>query len=140
MASNHLVTLVNDCPGRAALAPASRIRCGCSAPLLTASLDNALRLGDDALTGPISRGDAATVEAHIHALHGTKYLQPYLAMALRTMQRAYASGRLTPAAVRRADRGHRAGRGRWRVSRDRGSSVMRLVRSRAELAAGPRGR
>jgi predicted short-subunit dehydrogenase-like oxidoreductase (DUF2520 family) len=96
MGSNHLVTLVNDSADvlrTAGVEDPVRLL----APLLTASLDNALRLGDDALTGPISRGDRATVEAHIHALNGTKYLQPYLAMALRTMQRAYAAGRLTQA-------------------------------------------
>lgn len=94
MGSNHLVTLVNDSQDvlrSAGVEDPVRLL----APLLTASLDNALRLGDGALTGPVSRGDRATVEAHIHALNGTKYLQPYLAMALRTMQRAYASGRLT---------------------------------------------
>ena len=66
-------------------------------PLLTASLDNALRLGDDALTGPVSRGDRQTVQAHIRALRGTTYLQPYLAMAIRTMQRAFQAGRLSQA-------------------------------------------
>lgn len=96
MGSNHLVTLVNDSAEvlrTAGVEDPVRLL----GPLLTASLDNALRLGDDALTGPISRGDRATVEAHIRALNGTKYLQPYLAMALRTMQRAYAAGRLTEA-------------------------------------------
>lgn len=94
MASNHLVTLVNDAQDvlrSAGVEDPVRLL----GPLLTASLDNVLRLGDDALTGPISRGDRATIEAHIRALHGSKYLQPYLAMALRTMQRAYASGRLS---------------------------------------------
>jgi predicted short-subunit dehydrogenase-like oxidoreductase (DUF2520 family) len=96
MGSNHLVTLVNDSADvlrTAGVEDPVRLL----APLLTASLDNALRLGDGALTGPISRGDRATVEAHIRALNGTKYLQPYLAMALRTMQRAYAAGRLSEA-------------------------------------------
>jgi predicted short-subunit dehydrogenase-like oxidoreductase (DUF2520 family) len=94
MGSNHLVTLVND--SRDVLAAAGveePVRL--LGPLLAASLDNALRLADDALTGPVSRGDRGTLEAHIHALQGTAYLQPYLAMALRTMQRAHASGRLS---------------------------------------------
>ncbi len=94
MGSNHLVTLVNDSRD-VLLAAGVEDPVRLLGPLLTASLDNALRLGDDALTGPISRGDRATIEAHIHALTGTKYLQPYLAMALRTMQRAHASGRLS---------------------------------------------
>jgi predicted short-subunit dehydrogenase-like oxidoreductase (DUF2520 family) len=66
-------------------------------PLLNASLDNALILGDDALTGPVSRGDSATVRAHLSALRETPFLNPYLAMAIRTMQRARAAGRLTDA-------------------------------------------
>jgi predicted short-subunit dehydrogenase-like oxidoreductase (DUF2520 family) len=94
MASNHLVTLVNDSLDvlrSAGVEDPVRLL----SPLLNASLDNALRLGDDALTGPVSRGDRVTVEAHLRALKGTKYLKPYLAMALRTMQRAFASGRLS---------------------------------------------
>jgi predicted short-subunit dehydrogenase-like oxidoreductase (DUF2520 family) len=92
--SNHLVTLVNDSTDvlRAAGVENPVRLLG---PLMSASLDNSLRLGDDALTGPISRGDRSTVEAHIKALRGTAFLQPYLAMALRTMQRAQAAGRLT---------------------------------------------
>lgn len=96
MGSNHLVTLVNDAQDvlrQSGVEDPARLL----APLLTASLDNALRLGDDALTGPVSRGDRATVEAHIRALKETKFLPPYLAMAIRTMQRAFAAGRLTQA-------------------------------------------
>ena len=115
MGSNHLVTLVNDSADvlrAAGVEDPARLL----TPLLTASLDNALRLGDDALTGPISRGDARTVQAHIAALQDTHFLKPYLAMAIRTMQRAYEAGRLSPqqcqeliAGIERADR-HRAGR------------------------------
>jgi len=94
MGSNHLVTLVNDSADilrSAGVEDPARLL----APLLSASLDNSLRLGDDALTGPVSRGDRMTVEKHIHALTGTPFLNPYIAMAIRTMQRAYESGRLT---------------------------------------------
>lgn len=38
------------------------------APLLRVSLDNALRDGDAATTGPVRRGDAGTVAAHLAAL------------------------------------------------------------------------
>jgi len=92
--SNHLVTLINDATdvlASAGVENPTRLL----GPLVSASLDNALRLGDDALTGPVSRGDRQTVEAHVRSLKGTRYLQPYLAMALRTMSRARASGRLT---------------------------------------------
>src|SRR5690349_5086111 len=57
--SNHLVTLVNDAVsllGDAGVAEPARLL----APLLSAALDNTLRLGDAALTGPVSRGDTAT--------------------------------------------------------------------------------
>ena len=37
-------------------------------PLLGATLDNALRSGDAALTGPVARGDAGTVAAHLSRL------------------------------------------------------------------------
>jgi predicted short-subunit dehydrogenase-like oxidoreductase (DUF2520 family) len=94
MGSNHLVTLVNDSSDILRLAgvenPARLL-----SPLLNASLDNALRLGDDALTGPVSRGDSRTVERHVESLRDTPFLTPYLAMAIRTMQRAFESGRIT---------------------------------------------
>lgn len=96
MGSNHLVTLVNDAADvlrQSGVEDPVRLL----SPLLTVSLDNALRLGDEALTGPVSRGDRATVEAHVQALKGTTFLQPYLAMAIRTMQRAFSAGRLTQA-------------------------------------------
>src|SRR5947207_1741706 len=54
--ANHLVTLVNDAIGLldgAGVAEPARL----IAPLLSAALDNVLRLGDAALTGPVSRGD-----------------------------------------------------------------------------------
>jgi predicted short-subunit dehydrogenase-like oxidoreductase (DUF2520 family) len=97
IASNHLVTLVNDAldllagagvtePGRLA------------APLLSASLDNVLRLGDAALTGPVVRGDVATVASHVATLtrEAPDVLASYAAMARRTAERARDSGRLSP--------------------------------------------
>ena len=40
-------------------------------PLCRASLENALRVGPEAaLTGPVARGDVATVAAHLEALEG----------------------------------------------------------------------
>ena len=96
IASNHLVTLVNDAvsvlDGAGVAEPARLL-----APLLSASLDNVLRLGDAALTGPVSRGDAATVAAHVRALAdgAPDALTAYRAMALRTAERARATGRIT---------------------------------------------
>ncbi|MEV5692411.1 Rossmann-like and DUF2520 domain-containing protein [Micromonospora globbae] len=96
--ANHLVTLVNEAADRlrdAGVTQPEKVL----APLLRAALENALRLGDDALTGPVSRGDAGTVERHLARLAATapESLAPYLALARRTADRAIAAGRLRPA-------------------------------------------
>jgi predicted short-subunit dehydrogenase-like oxidoreductase (DUF2520 family) len=94
--SNYLVTLVNDCmdmlAGAGVEEPAHLI-----APLLSAALDNALRLGDAALTGPISRGDAATVAIHVQTLRreAPAELDIYTVLGRRTAERARAAGRLS---------------------------------------------
>jgi predicted short-subunit dehydrogenase-like oxidoreductase (DUF2520 family) len=84
--ANHLVTLVNDAADALRAAgvadPARVLR-----PLLTAALDNALRTGDRALTGPVSRGDAGTVERHLAVL-APEVRDAYRALALRTVERA----------------------------------------------------
>lgn len=91
--ANHLVTLVNDSvtmlSGAGVDEPARLV-----APLLSAALDNALRLGDAAITGPVSRGDVATVAAHLRTIERTSpaVLESYRAMARRTAQRALAAG------------------------------------------------
>jgi predicted short-subunit dehydrogenase-like oxidoreductase (DUF2520 family) len=94
--SNHLVTIVADALSllrRAGVEGASELL----APLVSASLDNVLRLGDGALTGPVSRGDVATVATHLRTLreNAPDLLAAYRAMALRTAERAHAAGRLT---------------------------------------------
>ena len=64
------MTLVNEAADRlrdAGVAQPEKVL----APLLRAALENALRLGDDALTGPVSRGDAGTVERHLARLAAT---------------------------------------------------------------------
>ncbi|MFG1891731.1 Rossmann-like and DUF2520 domain-containing protein [Micromonospora sp. NPDC049051] len=96
--ANHLVTLVNEAADRlrdAGVTQPEKVL----APLLRAALENALRLGDDALTGPVSRGDAGTVERHLARLAATapESVAPYLALARRTADRAIAAGRLRPA-------------------------------------------
>ena len=96
--ANHLVTLVNDALsllGGAGIDEPSRLL----APLLSAALDNVLRLGDAALTGPVSRGDVATLNAHLSSLSTSApdVLASYVAMARRTAERAHGSGRLSEA-------------------------------------------
>src|SRR6185369_10777498 len=66
-------------------------------PLLSAALDNALRSGDAALTGPVVRGDAGTIAAHLEALETGGVdgaTQAYRALARVTAVRALAAGRL----------------------------------------------
>jgi predicted short-subunit dehydrogenase-like oxidoreductase (DUF2520 family) len=94
--SNHLVTLVNDALdvlASAGVAEPARLM----TPLLSASLENVLRLGDAALTGPVSRGDVATVATHVRTLEraAPEVRAAYVAMARRTAERARAAGRLT---------------------------------------------
>jgi len=104
--SNHVVTLIADAVMalRAALsgqgllgqelvgdAPgglAERI----IGPLARAALENTLQRGQAALTGPVARGDAAAVIAHLAALDDVnpELAQAYCADSLRTAQRAHA--------------------------------------------------
>jgi predicted short-subunit dehydrogenase-like oxidoreductase (DUF2520 family) len=66
-------------------------------PLLRAALVNALRLGDAALTGPISRGDAGSVKAHMAALNefAPEVVSSYAALGELTTRRAIAEGMLS---------------------------------------------
>jgi predicted short-subunit dehydrogenase-like oxidoreductase (DUF2520 family) len=95
--ANHLVTLVNEARDRlrdAGVRHPERVL----APLLEAALANALTIGDAALTGPVSRGDAGTVAGHLAALGAAApgSVPPYLALARRSADRAIAAGRLRP--------------------------------------------
>jgi predicted short-subunit dehydrogenase-like oxidoreductase (DUF2520 family) len=98
--ANHLVTLIAQTLDLLAIAgiedPPQLVR-----PLLSAALDNVLRMGDEALTGPVARGDARTVAAHLEALSAAapEARAAYVAMARLTADRALAAGRLDPAAA-----------------------------------------
>jgi predicted short-subunit dehydrogenase-like oxidoreductase (DUF2520 family) len=99
-AANHLVTLLTqsmDLLRTAGVADPSRLL----GPLVGAALDNALRHGDAALTGPVARGDAGTVAAHLKAIGAasSEALLAYIAMARLTADRALAAGRLDPRAA-----------------------------------------
>ncbi len=73
--------------------PAATLR-----PLLAAALDNALALGDSALTGPIVRGDANTVRDHLVELaaNAPHTLPSYVALARATLSRVVTDGRVLP--------------------------------------------
>ena len=95
--ANHLVTLVTQAMAllreSGATDPAATLR-----PLLTAALDNALTMGDAALTGPIVRGDVETVRAHLEGIVRTQpaTLPAYVALARATANTAVLDGRLLP--------------------------------------------
>ena len=98
--ANHLSTLVNesvDLLRRCGIDEPERLL----APLLGAALDNALRSGDAALTGPVARGDAGTVAAHLRELRAVSpdTVGAYIAMARLTADRALAAGLLRPEAA-----------------------------------------
>jgi predicted short-subunit dehydrogenase-like oxidoreductase (DUF2520 family) len=95
--ANHLVTLVTQAlellRESGATDPAATLR-----PLMTAALDNALTMGDAALTGPIVRGDVETVRVHVEAIMRTQpgTLPSYVALARATANTAVLDGRLLP--------------------------------------------
>ena len=98
--SNHLVTLeaqVLDLLRAAGVEDPARL----VAPLLSAALDNVLRYGDQALTGPVTRGDAGTVAAHVRDIGAVspETRATYVALARATADRALANGMLKPAAA-----------------------------------------
>ena len=96
--ANHLVTLVVQAGralGDAGVAePAKFMR-----PLLDAALDRALREGVAGLSGPVARGDAGTVGAHVRELSAREDLSDvahtYIEMARATVQMLVADRRLT---------------------------------------------
>ena len=104
-AANHLITLVAEAADllrAAGVTDPARLL----GPLLSASLDNALRFGDAGLTGPVARGDADTVAAHVAALDAEPAASPaataaYIAMARLTADRALAAGMLQAADAER---------------------------------------
>ena len=98
--ANHLVTLTSEAMqilASAGVEDPQRVL----GPLMRAALDNALRLGDAALTGPVARGDVGTVEDHLRELDrlSPEIRRTYVAMARATALRALDSGRLRPASA-----------------------------------------
>lgn len=97
--ANHLATVVSQSARMLAEAgvaePGRYLR-----PLLEAALANTLASGESALTGPVVRGDADTVAAHVAALGELvapaqmDLLQTYVALARTTAARAVRTGRL----------------------------------------------
>lgn len=93
--ANHLVTLVSDAMGMLTEAGVQDAA-GTLRPLLQAALDNVLAQGSAALTGPVARGDAGTVAAHLRTItaNAPDSVDLYAALARHTAARAVAEGRL----------------------------------------------
>jgi len=93
--ANNLVTVVNVAADLLADAGVDNPR-RMLGPLVGAALDNALRQGDTALTGPVARGDAGTVRAHLDVLTESEpqVRSAYVALARLTALRALAAGTL----------------------------------------------
>lgn len=95
--SNHLVTVLVDAlealraalPGELGVDDPDEIAERVLGPLARAALDNTLQHGQAALTGPVARGDAAAVAAHLAALTAVDpgLAQAYRVNALRTAER-----------------------------------------------------
>lgn len=91
-ASNHLVTLEAssaDLLRAAGVGSPERLL----RPLVEAALDNVLRLGDAALTGPVVRADTDTVARHVDEIGNVspQAADLYVALARETARRAVAS-------------------------------------------------
>jgi predicted short-subunit dehydrogenase-like oxidoreductase (DUF2520 family) len=94
MASNHTVALAAD---------AAELLGGHEflAPLLRSTIENIAARGPaDALTGPVVRGDAGTIRAHLDALP-PELVESYVANARRALALAVSSGRLSAEAAAR---------------------------------------
>ena len=98
--ANHLTTLIAqaaDILRAAGVAQPDHVL----RPLVSAALDNSLRLGDAALTGPVARGDVGTVRDHLRELAriSPDIRRTYVSLARATALRALDSGRLRPNAA-----------------------------------------
>ena len=94
--ANNLMTLVNqsvDMLAQTGISNPTEL----VAPLFSAALDNALRIGDQSLTGPVVRADVMTIKAHLATLRANcpEVVPSYLAMARLTANRALETGHLS---------------------------------------------
>ena len=72
-------------------------------PLMRSTLNNLERLGlPNALTGPVSRGDASAVRAHLGEIgsRAPVELGPYIILARRALAVAYAQAKASPENLR----------------------------------------
>lgn len=105
MASNHVVALLDAAVETfKAAGVAEEQALPALLPLISGAIENIARLGiPRALTGPIARGDVATVKRHLMALHDhVPHLVPlYVTSALRTVSVAKTQERVSAAELDR---------------------------------------
>ncbi len=103
VASNYLVTLMGGAVEMlSACGLDAREALAVLAPLVRGTVDNITRMGVvDALTGPIARGDAATVERHCRALaaHRPALLRMYRTLGQSTLELAATRGEIGDDAI-----------------------------------------
>lgn len=96
--SNHVTTVINQALDTlrsvGAQDPAALLR-----PLVEAAVSNTLTLGDRALTGPVVRGDASTLDAHLVAFDDAEVRETYRALAHATVGRASRMGAINDSTV-----------------------------------------
>lgn len=95
IACNYFVALADAASGLLAEAGLSEAPLDVLMPLVRGTADNLERVGlPDALTGPISRGDVATVQKHLDALavRAPALLPLYRSLGLRTVRLARRKG------------------------------------------------
>lgn len=96
--ANHVVTVLNqamDLLRSIGVADPSAVL----EPLVRASVTNTLAYGDAALTGPVARGDAQTVAAHVGAIVDADVAATYTALSAATIERALTDGRVDESAA-----------------------------------------
>lgn len=100
-AANHLVTLLDGASHALRIAGADEPG-ALIAPLVRAALENSLAHGFGALSGPLLRGDAATIRTHLVAIERDcpDLLPAYRAMALATLDALDRSGASSAAELR----------------------------------------
>ncbi len=97
MAANFVTTLLDASAGLLAACGDGGIALAVMRPLVEAALNNTLEMGgEQALTGPIVRGDSTTVASHLDALkqRQPQLLDIYIQLASQTVELAQRSRRL----------------------------------------------
>lgn len=99
MACNYVTTLLDravQLMGQAGIAPETAL--SAMEPIVRATIDNVFSVGPEAaLTGPIVRGDHATVERHLQAMSDPQWRRLYRMLGIATIDLARRKAAIEPA-------------------------------------------